>query len=42
MMTGNSKEDYNTLNSLTKIQLHKSAVIEDSNENIMTESTAVL
>ena len=33
---------YNTLKTLTKTQQHKSAVIEDSNGNILMESTAVL
>ena len=42
MMSGNSKEACNTLKALTKTQQHKSAVIEDSNGNILTESTAVL
>ena len=42
MMSGNSKEMYNTLSALTKTQQHKSAVIEGSSENILTESTAVL
>ena len=42
MMSGNSKEAYNTLKALTKTQQHKSAVIEDSSGNILTESTAVL
>ena len=41
-MPGNSKEAYKTLRALTKIQRHKSAVIEDSSGNILTESTAVL
>ena len=42
MMSGNSKEAYNTLKALTKTQQHKSAVIEDSSENILTESIVVL
>ena len=42
MMTGNSKEAYNTLKTLTRTQQHKSAVIEDSSGNILTESTDVL
>ena len=42
MMSGNSKEAYNTIKALTKTQQHKSAVIEDSSGNILTESTAVL
>ena len=41
-MPGNSKEAYNTLKALTKPQQHKSAVIEDSSGNILTESTALL
>ena len=32
----------NTLKALTKSQQHKSAVIEDSSRNILTESTALL
>ena len=42
MMSRNSKEAYNTLKALTKTQQHKSAVIEDSRGNILTESIAVL
>ena len=42
MMPGKRKEAYSTLRTLTKTQQHKSAVIEDSSENILTESTAVL
>ena len=42
MVSGNSKEAYNTPMALTKTQQRKSAVIEDSGENILTESTAVL
>ena len=42
MMSGNSKEAYNTLNAFIKIQQRKSAVIEDSSGNILMESTAVL
>ena len=43
MMSGNGKEAaYNTLKALTDTQQHKSAVIEDSSGNILTESTAVL
>ena len=38
----NSSEAYNTLKPVTKAQKHKSAVIEDSSGNILTESTAVL
>ena len=32
MMSGNSKEAYNTLKALTKTQQHKSTVIEDISE----------
>ena len=42
MMSGNSKKAYNTLKALSKTQQHKSAVIEDSSRNILTESTAIL
>ena len=42
MMTGNSKEAYNTLKTFTRTQQRKSAVIEDSSGNILTESSAVL
>ena len=42
MISGNSKEAYNTLKALTKTQQHKSAVIEDSSGNILTKNTAVL
>ena len=41
-MSGNNKMAYKTLKALTKTQQHKSAVIEDSSGNILTESTAVL
>ena len=41
MTSENSKEAYNTLKTLTKTQQHKSAVIEDSSGNILTDSTAV-
>ena len=41
-MSVNSREAYNTLKALTITQQHKSAVIEDSSGNILTESTAVL
>ena len=41
MMSGNSKEAHTILKALTKTQQHKSAVIEDSSGNILTESTAV-
>ena len=39
---GDSKEAYNTLKALTKTQQHKSAVTEERNGNILTESRAVL
>ena len=42
MMSGKSKEAYNTLKALTKTQQHESAVIEDDKGNVMTESLAVL
>ena len=42
MMLAKSKESYNTLKALIKTQQHKSAVIEDGNGNILTESTTVL
>ena len=42
MMSGNSKEAYNSLKALTKTQQQKSAVTEDSSGNILMESTAVL
>ena len=42
MMSRNSKEAYNTLKALTKTQQHRSAVIEDSRGNILTESAIVL
>ena len=42
MMPGNIKESYDTLKALTKTQQHKSAVIDDTGANILTESTAVL
>ena len=35
MMPGNNKEAYNALTALTKIQHHKSAVIEYSSGNTM-------
>ena len=41
-MSGNSNEVYNIFKAVTKTIQHKSAVIEDSSENILTESTAVL
>ena len=42
IMSGNSKEAYNTLKALTKTQRHQSVVIEDSNGNTLIESTVVL
>ena len=42
MISENSIEAFDTLKVLTKTQQHKSAVIEDSSGNILTESTAVL
>ena len=42
IMSGNSKEVYNTLKALTKTQRHKSAVIDDGSGNILKECTAVL
>ena len=42
MMSENSKEAYNTLKSLTKMQQPLSAVIKDSSGNILTEITAVI
>ena len=42
MMSRNSKEAYKALKALTKTQQRKSAVIEDSSGNILTESKAVL
>ena len=41
VMSVNSEEAYNILKALTKTQQHKSAVIEDSGGNILTEGTAV-
>ena len=41
MMSESKKETYNALQALTKTQQYKSAVIEDSSGNILTESTAV-
>ena len=41
-MPGNSKEAYKTHKAVTKTQQRKSALIEDSGGNILTESTAVL
>ena len=40
-MSGNSKEAYNTLIAITKSQQLRSAVVEDSSGNILTENTAV-
>ena len=42
MMSWNSKQAYNTLKAPTKTQQHKSAVIENSNGNILTENTSIL
>ena len=42
MMSGNSKEAYNTLRALTKTQQHRSTDIQSSSGNILTESTAIL
>ena len=42
MMSGNSKEAYNTFKALTKTQQRKSTDIDDSSGSILTESTAVL
>ena len=39
---GSSKDAYKTLETHTKTQQLKSAVIEDSGGNILTEGTAVL
>ena len=36
MMSGNSKEAYNTLKALTKTQHHKAAITEDDSGNILT------
>ena len=36
MIAGNSKETYNTLKALTKIQQHKLAITEDSSGNTLT------
>ena len=41
-MSGNSNKTCNTLKAVTKIQRHKSAIIEDSSGNILTESIVVL
>ena len=37
MLSGKSKEAYNTLKALTKTQQHRSAVIEDNGANILCE-----
>ena len=42
MIAGDSKEVHITLATLIKTLQQKSAVIEDSSGNILTESTAVL
>ena len=42
LMSGSSKEAYNTFKALTKTQQRKSAAIKDSSGSILTESTAVL
>ena len=42
MMSEISTEAYNTDKTFTKTQQHKSAVIEYSSGNIVTESTAAL
>ena len=42
MMSGNNEEAYNTLKALTQTQQRKSSVIEDSCENILTESKVLL
>ena len=42
MTSGSSSEAYNILKAPIIIEQHKSAVIEDSGGNILTESTAVL
>ena len=39
MMSGNSKEAYNTLKALTKTR-HVSEAIKDRNRNILTESNS--
>ena len=41
MMSGNSKEAFNTPKAVTKTQQRKSAVIKDSSGNVLEESTAV-
>ena len=38
VMSGNSKEAYIILKAFTKNQQHKSAVIEDSSGNVLTEA----
>ena len=42
MMSGNRKGVRSTLRALTRTQRRKSAVIEDTSRNILTESTTVL
>ena len=42
LMSGSSKEAYNTFKALTKTQQRKSTDIDDSSGSILTESTAVL
>ncbi len=39
---GNSKKAYQTLKTLTKTQQNKSTVIEDRNDILLTDSSAVL
>ena len=41
-MSGSRKKSYDTLKAPIKTQQYRSAVIEDSRRNILTESTAVL
>ena len=42
MMLGSSKEAYNSLKALTKTQQPKSAVIEHSSGNILTENIIII
>ena len=42
IMSGNGKKAWNTIKAFTKTQRHKSAVIEGSSGNILTEGIAVL
>ena len=42
MTTNNSKKTYETLRHHTKIQQMPASVIEDSNDHLLTENTAVL